>query len=208
VIGGERPLDRHEAVTKTPASSFSQRSIYGPQLTGEEGMETRLVGRRVRRLLAGAAAGLLTLAVLTAASTAAAADPAFTETEIEMVRPLTVYTNNPCTGEPVVIQGHLFLRLHLTVKDATHFTISEQTNTQGVGVNPITGVKHVTSDVDTFTATIQKSASATGHQTFLFSRSGESASADDFYLHLLIHFSWNAAGTVTAEFENFRADCR
>jgi hypothetical protein len=163
----------------------------------------------VRRLLAGAAAGLLALTVLTAASTAAAADPALTETEVEMVIPVTVLTNNPCTGEPVVIQGHLFLREHITL-NATHVTISEQTNTQGVtAVNPITGVKHVTSDVDTFTATIQKSTSATGRQSFLFSRSGESALVpDDFYLQYLIHFSTNAAGTVTTDITNFSTDCR
>jgi hypothetical protein len=68
-------------------------------------MEPRPVGRRVRGLLAGAATGLLTLAGLTAGSTAAAAEPAYTETEIERVIPLTVLTENPCTGEPVVIQG-------------------------------------------------------------------------------------------------------
>jgi hypothetical protein len=172
-------------------------------------METRLVGRRVRGVLAGAGAGLLTLAVLTAASTAAAADPALTETDVEMVHPVMVFTSNPCTDEPVVLQGHLFLRTHLTV-NATHVTISEQTNTQGVtGVNPITGVKHVSSDVDTFTATIQKSTSTTGHQSFLFSRSGESASVpDDFYLHYLIHFSTNAAGTVTTDITNFSMECR
>lgn len=172
-------------------------------------METRVAGRRVRGLLAGAGAGLLTLAVLTAASTATAADPALTETEVEMVIPVTVLTNNPCTGEPVMIQGHLFLREHITL-NATHVTISEQTNTQGVtAVNPITGVKHVTSDVDTFTATIQKSTSATGLQSFLFSRSGETTPVpDDFYLHYLIHFSTNAAGTVTTDITDFRADCR
>src|SRR6266508_5523525 len=170
-------------------------------------MATRLVGRRVRRLLAGAAAGLLTLAVLTAAATAA--DPAFTETDVEMVIPVTVPASNPCTGEPVVLQGHLLLREHITV-NATHVTISEATNTQGVtGVNPITGVQHVSSDVDTFTATIQKGTSATGRQSFLFSRSGESAPVpDDFYLHYLIHFSTNAAGTVTTDITNFSADCR
>jgi hypothetical protein len=169
-------------------------------------METRLVGRRVRRLLAGAAAGLLTLTVLTAAANA---DPALTETDVEMVHPVTIFTSNPCTEEPVVLQGHLLLRMHITV-NATHVTISEQTNTQGVtGVNPITGVQHVSSDVDTFTATIQKSTSATGLQNFLFIRSGESAPVpDDFYLHYLIRFSTNAAGTVTTEFTNFRADCR
>jgi hypothetical protein len=172
-------------------------------------METRLVAHRVRGLLAGAAAGLLTLAVLTAASTAAAADPALTETEIEMVHPVMIFTSNPCTGEPVVLEGHLLLREHITL-NATHVTISEATYTQGLsGVNPITGVKHVSSDVDTFTATIQKSTSTTGHQSFLFTRSGESASVpDDFYFHYLIRFSTNAAGTVTTEFENFRADCR
>jgi hypothetical protein len=161
----------------------------------------------LRRLLAGVAAGLLTLTVLTA--TATAADPAFTETETEMVIPVTVITSNPCTDEPVVLQGHLFLRQHITY-NATHVTISEQTNTQGLtGVNPITGVKHVSSDVDTFTATIQKSTSASGRQSFLFSRSGESAPVpDDFYLHYLIHFSWNAAGTVTTDITNFRTDCR
>jgi hypothetical protein len=171
-------------------------------------METRLIGRRVRGLLAGAAAGLLTLAVLTAAATAAA-EPALTETEIEMVKPVTVLANNPCTGEPVVLKGHLLLRFHITL-NATHLTIIESTNTQGVtGVNPITGVKHVSSDVDTFTLTLQKSTSATGHQSWLFSRSGESASVpDDFYLHSLIHFSTNAAGIVTAEIDNFRMDCR
>jgi hypothetical protein len=172
-------------------------------------MEPRPVGRRVRGLLAGAATGLLTLAGLTAGSTAAAAEPAYTETEIERVIPLTVLTENPCTGEPVVIQGHLLVRFHLTF-NATHVTISEQTNTQGVtGINPITGVKHVTSDVDTFTATIQKSTSATGRQSFLFIRSGEGASVpDDFYLNYLIHFSTNAAGTVTTDITNFSSDCR
>ena len=172
-------------------------------------METRLARYRLRGLLAGAAAGLLTLAILTATSTAAAADPALTETDIEMVKPVTVLTDHPCTNEPVVLQGHLFLRMHITL-NATHVTISEQTNTQGVtGVNPITGVKHVSSDVDTFTATIQKSTSASGRQSFLFSRSGESAPVpDDFYLHYLIHFSTNAAGTVTTDITDFRADCR
>ena len=172
-------------------------------------MKSRPVRRRARGVLAGAAAGWLTLAVLTAASTAAGADPAFSETEVEMVIPVTVLTNNPCTGEPVMIQGHLFLREHITL-NATHVTISEQTNTQGVAaVNPITGVKYVTNDTDTFTATVQKSTSAMGHQSFLFSRSGESASVpDDFYLHYLIHFSTNAAGTVTTEIEDFRTDCR
>jgi hypothetical protein len=170
-------------------------------------METELVGRRVWGLLAGAAAGLLMLGAFTAA--ASAADPAFTETEVEMVIPMEVVVlAHPCTGEPVVLQGHLFLREHLTI-NATHVTISEQTNTQGVsGVNPITGVKYVSSDVDTFTATIQKSTSTTGHQSWLFSRSGETAPGDDFYLHSLIRFSWNANGTVTTEFENFTADCR
>jgi hypothetical protein len=167
------------------------------------------VGRRVRGLLAGAAVALLTLAVLTASSTAAAADPAETETEVEMVIPVNVGIASPCTGEPVVIQGHLFLRFHET-SNATHLTISEQTNTQGVtGVNPITGVKYVMSDVDTFTVTVQKSASATGRQSWLFSRNGESwPSPDDFYIQYLIHFSWNAAGTVTAEIDNFSTDCR
>ena len=172
-------------------------------------MERRLAGYRRRSLLAVAAAGLLTLVAFTAASTVAAADPALTETEVEMVHPVTVVTENPCTGEPVVLQGHLLLRYHLTLT-ATHVTISEATYTQGVtGVNPITGVKHVSSDVDTFTATVQKSTSATGHQTFLFTRSGESAPVpDDFYLHYLIHFSTNAAGDVTTDITNFRTDCR
>jgi hypothetical protein len=172
-------------------------------------METWLIGRRVRGLLAGVAAGLLTLAVLTAVSTAAAADPAFTETDIEIVHPVTIFANNPCTDEPVVLTGHLLVRAHITL-NATHVTISEATYTQGVsGVNPITGVKHVSSDVDTFTATIQKSTSATGHQSSLFIRSGESASVpDDFYLHYLIHFSTNAAGTVTTDITNFSTDCR
>jgi hypothetical protein len=172
-------------------------------------METRPVGRRLRGLLAGAAAALLTLAVLTAASTAAAADPALTETDIEMVHPVTVLASNPCTGEPVVLQGHLLLQFHITL-NATHLTIVESTKTQGVtAVNPITGVKHVASDVDTFTLTLQKSTSATGHQSILFSRSGESASVpDDFYLRYLIHFSTNAAGTVTTDITNFTMDCR
>ena len=170
-------------------------------------METRLVGRRVRVLLAGAAVGLLTLAVLTAA--ASAADPAFTETEVEMVIPVEVEVlEHPCTLEPVVLEGHLFLREHLSFNE-THMTFTASINTQGVtGVNPITGVKYVSSDVDTFTATIQKSTSTTGHQSWLFSRSGETAADDDFYLHYLIRFSWNANGTVTTEFENFRTDCR
>ena len=172
-------------------------------------MGTRLARYRPRGLLAGAAAGLLTLAILTAASTAAAADPAETETEVDMVIPVEVEVlANPCTGEPVVLQGHLFLRTHLTL-NATHLTFSEQTNTQGVtGVNPITGVKYVSSDVDTFTMTLQKSTSATGHQSWLFSRSGETAPADDFYLNYLIHFGWNAAGTVTAEIDRFSSECR
>jgi hypothetical protein len=172
-------------------------------------MGSRLVGRRVRGLLAGAAAGLLTLAVLTAAATAA--DPALTETDVQMVIPVTVLADNPCTGEPVVLQGHLFLREHITLTPgATHLTVSTSTNTQGVtGVNPITGVKYVASDVDTFTATIQKSTSASGRQHILFSRSGESAPVpDDFYLHYLIHFSWNAAGTITTDITNFSSDCR
>jgi hypothetical protein len=174
-------------------------------------METRLVGRRVRGLLAGTAAALLTLAVLTVASTAAVAGPAETETEVVHVIPVTVLTENPCTLEPVVIRGHLILRIHLTFNTSTHYlTITESTNTQGVtGVNPITGVTHVTNDVDTFTATLQKSTSASGRQSFLFTRSGESASVpDDFYLHYLIHFSTNAAGTVTTDITNFSADCR
>jgi hypothetical protein len=171
-------------------------------------MDTRRAGGRVRGLL-GAAAGLLMLAVLTAASTAAAADPAFTETEVEMVIPVEVEVlEHPCTLEPVVLEGHLFLREHLTFNE-THMTFTASINTQGVtGVNPITGVKYVSSDVDTFTATIQKSTSTTGHQSWLFSRSGETAADDDFYLHYLIRFSWNANGTVTTEFENFRTDCR
>ena len=170
-------------------------------------MKTRRAGYRLRSLLAGAVVALLPV-VLSAATTAAAADPAFSETEIEMVHPVTVLTENPCTGEPVVLEGHLLLRYHLTF-NATHVTISEATYTQGVtGVNPITGVKHVSSDVDTFTATIQKSTSATGHQSFLFTRSGESASPDDFYLHYLIHFSTNAAGEVTTDITDFRMDCR
>src|SRR5687767_4164567 len=98
-------------------------------------MESRVVGRRVRGLLAGAAAGLLTLAILTAASTTAtAAGPALTETEQEMVIPATIEVLpgvNPCTGEPVVLQGHLFTLVHLTL-NATHLTVTEQTKTQGV----------------------------------------------------------------------------
>jgi hypothetical protein len=172
-------------------------------------METRLGGYRPRGLLGGAAAGLLTLAILAATSTAAAADPAFTENEVEMVLPVEVQVlANPCTGEPVLLKGHLFLRFHITF-NATHLTLSEQTNTQGVtGVNPLTGVKYVSSDVDTFTMTLQKSTSATGRQSWLFSRSGETAPADDFYVNYLIHFSTNAAGTVTAEIDNFSSDCR
>jgi hypothetical protein len=172
-------------------------------------METGLGGYRPRGLLAGAAAGLLTIAILIATSTAAAADPAYTEKEVEMFMPVEVdVLANPCTGEPVLLKGHLFLRVHLTL-NASHLTFSEQTNTQGVtGVNPLTGVKYVSSDTDTFTMTLQKSTSATGHQSWLFSRSGETSDADDFYLHSLIHFGWNAAGTVTAEIDNFRMDCR
>jgi hypothetical protein len=172
-------------------------------------METRVGGCRLRGLLAGAAAGLLTLAVLTATSTAAAADPAIRETVVEMTIPVTVTAPNECTGETVVLQGHLFLRTHLTL-NGTHLTISEQTNTQGVtGVDPITGVKYVSNDVDTFTATVQKSTSAMGHQSWLFSRSGESwPGPDDFYLHSLIHFSWNAAGEVTTDITNFSTECR
>jgi hypothetical protein len=174
-------------------------------------MEARLAGHRLLGLR-GAAAGLLTLAVLTAGSTTAtAADPAYTETETEMVIPVMVLATSECTGEPVEIKGHLFLRGHITQKDGTHYlTVSEQTNTQGVtAVNPLTGAKYVFSDVDTFTATLQKSTSATSHQTWLFSRNGESwPDPDDFYLYYLIHFSYNAAGTVTADITDVRTGCR
>jgi hypothetical protein len=171
-------------------------------------MQTRPVGRRVRELLAGATFGLLTLAFLTAASTAAGADPAFTETDVEREMPVTILANHPCTGEPVVLQGHLLVKEHIT-SNATHVTVIESTNTQVTGVNPITGVKYVSSDADTFTLTVQKSASGTGHQSWLFTRSGESWPVpDDFYLHILLHFTTNAAGAVTAEIEKFSMDCR
>jgi hypothetical protein len=171
-------------------------------------MQTRPVGHRVRGLVAGATVALLTPAFLIAPSTAAGADPAFTETDVEREMPVTILVDHPCTGEPVVLQGHLLVKEHIT-STATHVTVIESTNTQVTGVNPITGVRYVSSDADTFTLTVQKSASGTGHQSWLFSRSGESWPVpDDFYLHILLHFSTNAAGVATAEIENFSTDCR
>lgn len=116
----------------------------------------------------------------------------------------------PCAaggaGEVVEIAGTLHDLFHITFNAAGGITIKGLDNPQGItGVGLTTGTKYQATGgtQSVFTGTIGSTSSFINNFRIIGAGPG-----NNFLIHENEHVTVNANGTVTATFDNFRADCK
>lgn len=118
----------------------------------------------------------------------------------------------PCAaggaGESVLLQGTLHVLLHLTEDSQGGFHAKAHFQPQGVhGYGLTTGDKYQATGV----TQDQSSSTTNGASTFTFVNNFRiigQGSGNNFLVHNNVHITLNANGELTAELDNFSADCR
>lgn len=118
-------------------------------------------------------------------------------------------TPNDCTGEVIVFNGELVLRVQ-SVTDATggtHMQFLTRAHASGVSAS---GVRYIAIDAEHLTSddpsgACNTAAGCTGIAVIKFVAQGSVA---DLTLRSLVHFSQNAAGDLVARVERSEASCR
>jgi hypothetical protein len=140
------------------------------------------------------------------------AGPVAAQAQSEMINErihFTSITFNPCTGdEAIVIKGTLHIVTHFTLDAAGGVHFKGYTGGQSRGVST-SGAKYVIVSATDGHQFISDSAdNFTFNERVNFIRQGSATPEDDFQGHILIHFTRNANGEITAEFANFEFECR
>jgi hypothetical protein len=121
-------------------------------------------------------------------------------------QPVFVDCANGGAGEFVILQGSLHTLFHTTFSQSGLVMIKTQSQPQGVsGVGQVTGTKYQGTGVtqDIFTARIGN------EETFVnnFRVIGQ-GKGNNFTVHEDLHLTVNPNGTLTASFDNLRAECK
>jgi hypothetical protein len=109
-------------------------------------------------------------------------------------------------GEEVHVTGKLHLLVHVTFDNTGGVHVKIQSNDQGVSGTGLTSgdIYHRTVTINgEFNIKVGQQATIVRNLNFI----GQ-GNANDFLLHMLIHFTVNANGTVTAEVFDFNVECK
>ena len=169
-----------------------------------------VLGRRQRsRLLAYL---VLALLVLTLGLPGLASAETFTE---NVTSPFNATLENECTGEWVVVSGYLLLQYRMTFTDSGTVHIEYHLSTQGLSRTALlTGAqyqaKFVSNQTQNGSVDIPPGGQyeQTQQDIYQFIRQRETLPADDFYLHIKYHTTFNAAGVPTAQVDDVDTECR
>lgn len=142
---------------------------------------------------------LIAGAVLIAA-TGASAGPGFSQTT-----PFAFSDVNPCTLEPIAGMGKLHFLTTINTSNSGNLQSHFEATISGLQATTVTGKKYVVVDQSNLTDTLDSDVMPFHHtmeRTVQYVRSGEDGSflpGDDFYEHVLAHFTINANGVVTVD---------
>jgi hypothetical protein len=127
---------------------------------------------------------------------------AFQELNIEF--PVSFTIPNPCNGEDVDVSGVFHDRISFVFNNGGQLLLVEHVNAQGVtGEGDLGNTYQVQNTANTIFNGV-----FTGEDTVVRNlRLVSDGSAPNFEVHLLEHITVNANGTVTADFEDFTAEC-
>lgn len=155
------------------------------------------------RLLFGLAA--LSMLLLTFAPLAQAQETGAVSRRI----PVTFAMDNPCTGEPVLIEGAFHLVLNETEDQSGGTHTVGHSNFNGHGVST-SGVRYTFQSVDNSPDKVDADSADdfTITSSFRLVRQGETAPTDDSTLHVTVHVTQNANGEFTATPVHINSECR
>ena len=152
---------------------------------------------------------LLAALMLVAMLTTVLAAPAFAAAETETVQvnfPVAGTLTNPCNGETVAYEGQQSGVLHSTLTDSGNYNFLANARVQVQGVGDMGNTYVVSANVaQHFTGGADRAQTLALNYTLRYISQG---SAPNFVAHLLIHYTVNAHGEVTAEVVTFQVECR
>jgi len=139
--------------------------------------------------------------------TVGAASAAVTRTIVVTVLPFDIIDSNPCSGEPVQYSGTLHEELTEVFDDAggvhSKFMLRIQ-QMRAVGLQTgTTFIVHSSTHVNSNSQDADGPLSISSQFHFI-----DPGQGSDFTVFTLFHTTVNANGEVTAEAQNFRAECK
>src|SRR5829696_6042036 len=118
---------------------------------------------------------------------------------------------NPCTEEPLVLEGTVHLMFHATDDAAGGVHFKGHSNIQGQAVSS-SGAKYVVNSVGNSGFSVRadslESFTFTAPTHLNFIRQGSEMAEDDFTLRGLIHITQNAKGQLTAVVDLEASECK
>jgi hypothetical protein len=123
------------------------------------------------------------------------------------------FVASSCTGETVPTAGEIHLRTHTVVSEGgtTHFTATAKWDKVS-GTSLLTGKRFASDTVSMGEATVAKGEQATSVLSSHFIYAGETATiptmGDDFYAHMIMHFTVSASGVPSAFVDRLESGCR
>ncbi len=139
--------------------------------------------------------------------------------QVSETTPITMATENPCTGEPVTLTGTYHFTSNYTVtvdETGTHFHSLESKKFSLSGTATPSGARYqneqqeMSEENGTFTVDTGGLApyERTDEATMLLIRQGEITRQDDFYVKLIAHITYNASGVITVSGATVNVFCR
>ena len=126
------------------------------------------------------------------------------------------FRDNPCTGEPVVLDGTIHILAEANASEGGNFHVRLYTNTTGLsGVGSVSGESYTLHDIGHEITQFTASGGTTTRTMLLeeFIHHGEglglvSPTADDFFLHFDVTVSVDPFGVPTVISRAERFECR
>jgi hypothetical protein len=141
------------------------------------------------------------MALLTAVSAGARADVATDESI-----PVSFTLADPCTGELIAFSGNIHVTSSTTTNSSGGIVVSQHINYQGVsGVGLISGDYRLTGTENDKTLLTNGADVVTQEDSFNIISEGSSPNS---LMKTLFHVTYNADGTVTTVFDDFRLVCQ
>jgi hypothetical protein len=129
------------------------------------------------------------------------------EKPLMVTEPVEEVFENPCTGEVVTLTGEQVIMVHQVDDGAGGFHEKFTIHVRGITAIGESGTQYrsVGAHSDYFSIGAGRATTFTFTVAFLVVSKG---GADNFLAKATIHATANAKGDVTAEFEEFRVECR
>ena len=112
---------------------------------------------------------------------------------------------NPCNGEPVVLTVEATLLIHRTIDSDGGFHFHATSNLHGDGVGQVTGANYRLNSVATSNF---NSVGATNETLWQDAVAVAEGNVPNFLFQEIEHFTINANGDVTVDFENAFVKCQ